>query len=59
MKPLEQVVEHAVVAIRRPSGESAAQRRGNSGLVGQVFDADDAPVHMVPGCRLLLSVASH
>jgi hypothetical protein len=28
-------------------------------LVGQVFDADYTPVHLVPGRRLLLSIASH
>lgn len=60
VQPPQQILEHAVGFIRFwwASNKSAAKRRGNSGLVGQAFDADDAPFHLVPG-RLLLRVASH
>ena len=61
MEPLQQILEQAVaiVPLRRAGSEGAAKRRGNSGLVGQVLDADDAPVHLVPASGLLLRVASH
>ena len=61
VEPLQQVVEQAVadLAFRRASSERSAKRRCNSGLVGQVFDADYTPVHLVPGRRLLVSIASH
>ena len=61
VEPLQQVVEQAVavLAFRRASSEGTAKRRCNSGLVGQVFDVDYTPFHLVPGRLLLLSVDSH
>jgi hypothetical protein len=61
VEPLEKVFEHsvAVFSCDWSSSKSAAKRRGNSSLVGQVLDADDAPVHVIPGRGLLLRVADH
>jgi hypothetical protein len=55
MQPFQQIVEQpaAVAVLYRPSREGAAKRRGNSSLVGQAFDTDDASVHVKLGRRLL------
>jgi len=54
VQPPQQILEQAVglIFLGRPSGEGAAQRRGNASLVGQAFDTDDSPFHVKLG-RLL------
>jgi hypothetical protein len=62
MKPPQQLLEHAVriVVVLHSSSKGAAKRRGDSGLVRQALDTDDAPLHVMLGRRLLqVSFASH
>lgn len=62
MQPLQQFLEHAagIILIGRAGRESAAQRSGDSGLVGQAFNTDDTPFHGKLVRRLLqVSIAGH
>ena len=61
MKPPQQIFEHeiGIILMRRASREGAAKRGGDSGLVGQAFDMDDSPVHVMPGRLLRFNFDGH
>lgn len=61
MQALQQIVEHKVGFVfgKRPSGKGAAQRRGDSGLVGQAFHTDYSTVHVKLGRLLGFSFDCH
>ena len=62
MQPPQQVLEQLIgfVLVNGASTKGAAKRRRYSGLVGQAFNTDDTPVHVMLGRRLPhVSFAGH
>ena len=62
MQLFQQFAEQAIAIFfaNRASSKGAAKRRGDAGLVGQDFDTDDTPIHVLPGLLLLpVSSAGH